>query len=138
MFLAFARLHPDFVINLFFVLPIKIKWIALVMWVGLGFGLVAGNWMQRLLIIASVFNYLVFFGRDHWRELKQGQRRRSFQAATTKASQAPVHTCRICGLDSNASPRTSFRYCSKCAGQQCYCPEHIADHEHVLEAEATP
>ena len=29
IFLAFARLFPDFIINLFFVLPIRIKWLAL-------------------------------------------------------------------------------------------------------------
>ena len=88
--LAFARLYPNFTLNLFFILPIQIKWLALLAWIGLGYGLVTGDWMQRLLIVASVANYLVFFGRDHWRDLKQGQRRRAFQARTEKASQAPV------------------------------------------------
>ncbi|QEG36638.1 rhomboid family intramembrane serine protease [Bythopirellula goksoeyrii] len=135
VFLAFARLFPNFVINIFFILPIQIKWLALLMWIGLGYGLIVGDWMQRLLIIASVFNYLVFFGRDHLRDLKQSQRRRSYQSRAEKVGKAPVHTCRICGLDSNTSPKTSFRYCSKCAGQQCYCPEHIQNHEHIVEAE---
>lgn len=136
VFLAFARMYPNFIINLFLILPIQIKWLALLMWIGLGYGLVVGDWMQRLLIVASVFNYLVFFGRDHWRDLKQTQRRRSYQARTEKAAKPPVHKCRICGLDSNESPKTSFRYCSKCTGQCCYCPEHIQDHEHVIEAES--
>lgn len=135
VFLAFARLFPNFILNIFFILPIQIKWLALLMWLGLGYGLITGDWMQRLLIVASVFNYLIFFGRDHWRDLKQSQRRRSYQARTEKAAKPPVHTCRICGLDSNTSPKTSFRYCSKCNGQCCYCPEHIRDHEHVVEVE---
>jgi hypothetical protein len=131
VFLAFARLFPDFTINLFFILPIKIKWLALLAWIGYAVELVSGSWMIRLLVIASVANYLVFFGREHYRDLKSGQRRRSYQASTKKANEALVHRCLVCGLDSNESPKTLFRYCSKCADQCCYCPEHIQDHEHV-------
>lgn len=136
VFLAFARLFPDFVINVFFILPVKIKWLALIMWVGLGFGFATTDWMGRMLIIASIANYLAFFGREHVREMKQGHRRRSFQVQTAKVGK-PVHTCLVCGVNSETSPKTAFRYCSKCAGQCCYCPEHIQNHEHVTsETEA--
>jgi membrane associated rhomboid family serine protease len=131
VFLAFARLFPNFVINLFFILPIQIKWLALLAWIGYGYTLVKGDWMVRVLILASVANYLVFFGRDHWRDLKRGHRRRTFQSRTKEATRSLVHKCRVCGLDSDSSPKTLFRYCSKCAGQCCYCPEHIQNHEHV-------
>jgi membrane associated rhomboid family serine protease len=131
VFLAFARLFPDFTINLFFVLPIQIKWLALLAWIGYGYAFVRGDWMTRVLIIASVANYLVFFGRDHWRDLKSGQRRRSYQSRANAAGKSLVHRCRVCGLDSETSPKTLFRYCSKCTGQCCYCPEHIQNHEHV-------
>jgi hypothetical protein len=131
VFLAFARLYPNFTINLFFILPIQIKWLALLMWIGLAVALAQGDWMTRVLIIASVANYLVFFGRDHWRDLKSGQRRRSYQSRANAAGKSLVHRCRVCGLDSETSPKTLFRYCSKCTGQCCYCPEHIQNHEHV-------
>ena len=131
VFLAFARLFPDFTINLFFILPIQIKWLALLAWIGYGYALVKGDWMARVLILASVANYLVFFGREHWLELRSGQRHRSYQSRTKAAANSLVHRCRVCDLDSEASPKTLFRYCSKCAGQCCYCPEHIGDHEHV-------
>lgn len=134
VFLAFARLYPHFIIQVFFILPVEIKWLALLMWIGLGYGLVIGSWMSRLLIIASVVNYLIFFGREHWRDVYHGHRRRSFQRRATQTS-GPLHRCRVCGLDSDSSPKTSFRYCSKCAGQCCYCPEHIHNHEHVVELE---
>jgi membrane associated rhomboid family serine protease len=133
VFLAFARLYPDFVINLFLILPIRIKWLALVAWIGYGYAFVVGGWMGRMLIIASLTNYLVFFGREHFRDLKQSHRRRSYHARTAKVGK-PVHTCLVCGLDSESSPKTAFRYCSKCAGQCCYCPEHIQNHEHVTES----
>jgi hypothetical protein len=139
LFLAFARLNPDFTLLLFFILPIRIRWLALLMWLTLGWQLLtpSSSWMVRLLIVASVMNYLLFFGREHWRQLHQGQRRRAFQSKTVQAARRLVHECRICGNNSDQSPKTLFRYCSKCAGQCCYCPEHIGDHEHLLEPDET-
>jgi hypothetical protein len=131
LFLAFARLYPDFIINVLYVLPIRVKWLALLEWIGYAYFLLRGPDVVRLLVLATVFNYLLFFGPEHVRELRHGQRRRSFQAKAKKATVAPTHQCRICGLNSNDSPKTPFRYCSKCEAQACYCPEHIRDHVHV-------
>jgi hypothetical protein len=135
LFLAFARLYPDFILNLFFVLPIRIKWLALLMWIGYAYALITGDWTARMLILATILNYLLFFGAEHWSEFKHGHRRRFFQAKATRATTAANHTCVVCGISSEDSPRMLFRYCSKCAGQRCYCPEHIRDHEHVTEKE---
>jgi hypothetical protein len=131
VFLAFARLYPDFIMNLFWVLPIRIKWLALIAWIGFLLALNSGTWMTRMLVMATVLNYLMFFGRAHWREFRYGRRRHSFQTKAKKAIAPPRHECRVCGVNSADSPRTLFRYCSKCEGQACYCPEHIRDHEHV-------
>lgn len=139
LFLAFARLYPDFIINLFFVLPIRIKWLALLQWLGYGYKLLSGTWMERMLVLATVLNYLLFFGPEHLREYRQTHRRRSFQTKAKKSTRALRHECRVCGLNSDDAPRTSFRYCSKCEGQACYCPDHIRNHEHVLaESPAAP
>jgi hypothetical protein len=135
VFLAFARLYPDFTLNIFFVLPIRIKWLALLAWIGYAYVLVRGDWMARMLIIATVLNYLLFFGREHIREWRQGQRRRTFQAEAKRATAPAKHVCAVCGISSAESPRTLFRYCSKCSGQRCFCPDHIRDHEHVIENE---
>lgn len=135
VFLAFARIFPNFVLHVFFVLPIQIKWLALLMWINYAYQFLTGDGTARMLIVASVLNYLAFFGREHWRQLKQGQRRRSYQARTSQAAKKVAHACRVCGLSSDDAPRTLFRYCSKCSGQACYCPEHIHDHEHVLAGE---
>ena len=43
LFLAFARLYPDFIINLFFILPIRIKWLALLQWISYGYQFVRGD-----------------------------------------------------------------------------------------------
>jgi len=135
LFLAFARLYPDFIINVMFVLPIRVKWLALVAWLGFFVKLVTGDGMERLLVAATLANYLLFFGSEHWRDLRQGQRRRTFQAAAKQAAAAPAHACMVCGRSTNDEPRTLFRYCTKCEGQCCYCPEHIRNHEHVTAEE---
>ena len=45
--LAFARFYPDFTLNLFFVLPIRIKWLALLMWIGYGYTILTSGWMVK-------------------------------------------------------------------------------------------
>jgi hypothetical protein len=135
LFLAFARLYPDFIFNLFFVLPIRVRWLALLAWLTYGYLMVRGDWMARMLVLATVLNYLLFFGREHWQEYRHGHRRRSFQTRAKRALKPARHTCEVCGMNSDESPRTLFRYCSKCTGQKCYCPEHIRNHEHVVDRE---
>lgn len=132
IFLAFARLYPDFIITIFFILPVRIKWLALLAWCGYILTFAVGDGMTQMLVLASVANYLLFFGREHWREVRYMRRRQSYNIKAKKAIKPPKHECRVCGLSSDDAPaRTQFRYCSKCAGQTCYCPDHIRNHEHV-------
>jgi hypothetical protein len=135
VFLAFARLYPDFTINVMFVLPLKIRWLALLTWLAFGYVMIRGDLTSKMLILATTLNYLLFLGPEHWREFRYGHRRRSFQAKAKRALAPAKHTCVVCGLSSDESPRTLFRYCSKCAGQRCYCPQHIRNHEHVTSEE---
>jgi hypothetical protein len=95
-----------------------------------------GNWMTAMLILAAVLNYFVFFGRDIWQDIRHGQRRMRFRAKSVRGDMRMVHTCRVCGLSSNVAPQTPFRYCSQCGGEYCYCPEHVANHEHVASTQA--
>jgi hypothetical protein len=137
IFLAFAKLYPDFVLHLFFVLPVKVKWLAFFQWCIYGMMmLTAPDWMTRGMVVASVLNYLLFFGRDIWRDMKQGHRRMSHQSRTLRSPQRLVHICAVCGLNSDDAPQAQFRYCSKCGGERCYCPEHLNNHEHVVPREA--
>lgn len=138
VFLAFARLFPDYTLLVFFILPVKIKWLALIAWVGYGLAFISGDGISRLMILAASANYTLFFWRDHWVDVKDARRRRAFQAKLAPATKSGgmLHQCRICGLSSDDEPRAAFRYCSQCAGQACYCPQHIKDHEHVTDREA--
>lgn len=137
LFLGFARLYPDYVIYLFFVLPVKIRWLAWLTWALMIYAAVTGGWLVAMLTIASVGNYFLFFGIAHIREARRAHRKIAFESKAKSSLKAPTHKCRVCGLSSDESPRTLFRYCSQCAGQVCYCPEHIRDHEHVTEEAAS-
>jgi hypothetical protein len=136
VFLAFAHLYPDFLISLFFLLPIKVKWLALVTWIGYLYTFAVGDWSIRLVILASVCNFLLFFGREILWRMKSGHRRMTFQAARVAGPKKRVHRCEVCGISSETEPTLDFRYCSKCAGARCYCPEHIRRHEHVASDES--
>lgn len=135
VFLAFAFLYPDFVLHLFFILPIKIKWLALLAWLYYLNTLVVGAWPERLQVIAAVANFLVFFGRELVDRLRHKRRRVVWDARQARAKAKPMHECRICGITNLTHPKMQFRYCTKCAGQCCYCMEHLTDHQHVTEAE---
>ena len=74
LFLAFAAIYPDFELLLLFVLPVKVKWLAALAWMGIGWGLLAGDWDRRAATLAGVANYLVFFGPGHWERGRQAWR----------------------------------------------------------------
>jgi len=135
VFLAFAWLNPDFELALFFILPVKVKWIALLTWIFYGYQLVTGGWSTRLQVLASVGNFLLFFGREIVDTMRYRRRSMATQARriAEEKNPEPRHRCHVCGKTDLTNPEMDFRYCSKCAGDQCYCPEHIFNHEHVLE-----
>ena len=64
LFLGFAYLFPDIEILLFFILPIKIKYIAYLNWAFFIVNLLTGTMGQRVAIIASLINFFIFFGKD--------------------------------------------------------------------------
>lgn len=131
VFLAFAFLNPDFQLALFLILPIKIKWLALLMWVGYGFNLVFGSWPVRAMVLASVVNFALFFGHDILFRLKARQRKRAFEAHQEQQAEEPFHRCHICGITDRSNPSMTFRYCSACEGDYEYCERHLRNHEHV-------
>jgi len=135
VFLAFAYLYPDFEFILFFILPVKVKWLALIAWVGYGVSFFLGAWPVRLQILASVGNFLLFFAGDIIWGVRRGQRAMVRKAREIAEAGEPRHRCHVCGKTDRTHPELDFRYCSKCAGDQCYCPEHIQNHEHVTAAD---
>lgn len=70
IFLAFAALYPDFELLLFFILPVKIKWLAWIAWAWIILAFLAGGWYGRISLIAGLVNYILFFGRTHWEDVQ--------------------------------------------------------------------
>lgn len=142
VFLAFAHLFPDFVLHLFFILPIKIKWLALVAWLGYAYtfviGLTQGDWAFCLIVFASIGNFVLFFGEDLVNRLRSGRRRRAWEVRQKREKDQPRHRCLVCGITNLTHPKMQFRYCTKCVGQCGYCTEHIHNHEHVTERSEAP
>ena len=93
------------------------------------------------MVLAATGNFLIFFSGDLVAQIRSGRRRMTHQArvfAARPEEGAARHRCRTCGKTNLTHPQLDFRYCSKCAGDQCYCSEHIFNHEHVLVDEAAP
>jgi len=131
VFLAFAWMYPDFEIFIFFILPLKIKWLALLTWGMYGWTLLFGTMIERWMILASIANVLAFFGRDMVLRMKRGQRRMVAQARTVGTEKEdPLHCCVQCGRTSQSDPTLEFRYCTQCVPTGCYCREHVVQHKH--------
>ncbi|NLA11607.1 MAG: rhomboid family intramembrane serine protease [Firmicutes bacterium] len=74
LFFAFAHLFPDFQILLFFILPIKVKYLAWLNWILLGVTVFTMPLPHKLAVVAAVLNYLVFFGPDIYRNIRLRRR----------------------------------------------------------------
>src|SRR3989449_7605968 len=83
LFYAFARFYPDVVIYIFFILPVKIKWVAWAMAALLFYGFFVGTNSYRMALVAALSNYLIFFGREIFHEARYRRevstRRRRFE-----------------------------------------------------------
>lgn len=137
VFLAFAFLFPDFQFLIFFVLPVKVRWLAIIAWVLYGWMFIFGDWMTRLMVVAAISNFLLFFWRDILDRISHSRRRMSSQVAHFARAKEPEfrHQCTVCGITDKTHPEEEFRYCSKCAGQRAYCSQHLRNHEHIADAE---
>ena len=130
IFLAFATFNPNFTFMIMFVLPVKVKYLAWLQAAGFLLMCLSGSWPVTLMVIAALGNYLLFFSDRLINRGTNFHRKMSWNAKV-KQTQKPVHTCIVCGIDSNRNPNIDFRYCSKCTDTPAYCEEHLRDHEHV-------
>lgn len=138
IFLAFAVSYPDMELLLYFILPIKIKWMAVVYVVIIGYQMIQGNIVTRVAIIASLLNFLVFFlSSRNIRPYMPKQRarkakfKRQAQHGERTYSNGAHHRCTVCGRTEIDDPTLEFRYCSKCNGNYEYCQDHLFTHEHI-------
>lgn len=149
MLLALTQIIPDYEIRIYFILPVKLKYMGWLLWAYLLFDFVGGNALDRIVILVSIANYAIFFLPSMLQKGKQNQRKQQYKQAhsrgvtakqrprnkSTKADviQVAFHCCESCGRTEVDNPELEFRYCSKCDGHHEYCTEHILTHKHIKE-----
>ncbi len=128
VFLAFATLFPNFEFLLFFILPMKVKWLGWLTAAVYVAMLFIGDAGSRLCVVAAFANHALFFGRDLLRGAGAARRRKAFTARSEAVAAQPRHACEACGATDKSDPSLHFRYCSTCG--KCFCEHHIANHQH--------
>ena len=137
IFLAFAVMYPEMQILLFFIIPVKMKWMAVVYAVLIAINLILTSWGGRIAIIMSILNFLIFFlSTRNYRRVspKEIHRKQVFKAQMReprRGSMVTKHKCAVCGRTELDDPNLEFRFCSKCNGNYEYCQYHLFTHEHV-------
>ncbi len=88
LFLAFASIYPDFPINLFLILPVKVKYLAWFYGAFIVFTVITSPLSQKAAAIVSLANFFLFFGKDFYINLRRKrqvqQNRKRFFAALKK------------------------------------------------------
>lgn len=145
LYLMLGLFMPDAEMRLYFVLPIKMKWLVIVYFIGMIYE-VYSNFSRgpaygialSAQIIFAVINLFVFVGACKNQlslkgRRKQQKRQRQYQQQFSKprpGSDISHHKCCICGRTELDDPSLTFRYCSKCEGNREYCQEHLFTHTH--------
>ncbi|MCD7708310.1 MAG: hypothetical protein LUI02_00375 [Clostridiales bacterium] len=151
--LALAICMPDAEVRIYFVLPIRMKWMLVfellymaytvfhsfrvyIQQLGQMFGIMYG-FMYTAQIVLAIGSMFLFFWLSQTHLGRKGRKRRrefrkQFQAKPRPGSGLYQHKCAICGRTDLDSPNMQFRYCSKCNGNYEYCEEHLYTHKHIV------
>ncbi len=151
LFLVYAALYPDAQFRLYFIIPIKAKWLGILDGAYFAWAVIqaflpsyGGNpyygYMYQanaLAAVVSILNFLIFFVTMHRHTFSPNQRRRRKQfeqnakRPTMTYANGAKHRCAVCGRTELDDPNLEFRYCSKCKGNYEYCQDHLFTHKHI-------
>ncbi|MFQ3577506.1 MAG: rhomboid family intramembrane serine protease [Verrucomicrobiia bacterium] len=111
LFLAFATLYPDFTVLLFFILPVAVKWLAIVAVAFLTIDFINGGVGARGAILAATLSYLLFFGPfflQRWKDrVEIAVRRARFEDRFDDGED--LHRCIVCNATDITHPERDFR-----------------------------
>lgn len=137
IFLAFAVMYPDMQVLLYFIIPIKMKWMAAVYGVITLYEFVVSGWTGRISIFMSLLNFIIFFlstrnlQRYTPHEIHRRQKFKAQMREPRSGSGITKHKCAVCGRTELDDPTLEFRFCSKCEGNYEYCQDHLFTHQHI-------
>ena len=125
LFFAFAHFYPEEVIYVFFILPLKIKWVAWIYAAFLLLGFATQSNSYRMALVAALSNYLIFFGPGVIQQLRHRKevagRRQRFEVQS-RNQEEPLHRCAKCGATELSDPNLEFRVSRD--GEE-YCMAHL-------------
>ena len=136
LLLAFASVFPNYEILLFFILPVKMKWLGLLDAAYMLYALATGSPNIRAGIVAALISWLLFCAGPLLATLR-GQaavssRRKKFSGSFAPAPDRRARVCAKCGRSDKDDPNLEFRVCDcqeKCHGKLTeYCIEHARAH----------
>jgi hypothetical protein len=124
LFFAFATLYPDIQIYVLFVLPLKVKWLALISLAPLLLELILGSLATKAAILVSFLNYFIFFGPTMLTGLqtRAEMSNRSHRFESKSAGVETLHRCAVCKRTEKDNPELEFRVSGN--GEE-YCLEHL-------------
>lgn len=144
LFFAYAITFPDAQFLLFYVIPIKAKWLALFDGAYFLYGFVFGGAATRVAIFMSLLNVIIYFAMSKGSRYNPKEIRRKQQFKTQMNQTAKTvringrHCCAVCKRTEQDDPNLVFRYCSKCEGDYEYCQDHLYTHQHVTKGGMDP
>lgn len=147
MYLMLGLFMPEAEVRLYFVLPIKMKWMVIVYFITFAYdiyqffninvlvGILYGTEIVLALVNLLFFVYSCKNRMSFKQNVKQKKRQNAYRSAFSQprpGSGITQHKCCICGRTEISNPELSFRYCSKCVGNREYCSDHLFTHNHVI------
>ena len=140
MFFSFAALFPDMQVLFMFIIPVKMKYLALVDAAFFLLSVFTTPFPENLLPVVAVLNFLIFCGGELKNLLPRRQskstinfKRESARIRREESQKLYTHKCAVCGRTDVTNPELEFRYCSRCAGYHCFCSDHIFNHVHFTD-----
>ena len=123
-FLAFATLYPRHEFLLFFILPVQVRFLAMIQ-AGMMLLSVFSNWLLLPFFLLGCANYILFAGipalRGSAQAMASFQRRRAFEKAKFPEDDA-FHRCERCDRNEVTHPELEFRVGPD--GRE-YCEDHL-------------
>ncbi len=134
---AFSYVFPNYEIMLFFLVPVKMKYLSIFYAAFLLYSFAFNPLAGLITILGSALNFILFFGADIFLRVTRGRKtyynKKDFQKKIPKIY--VMHRCTVCGKTNVEDRNMEFRYCMDCDGDREYCMDHLYTHEHIKDGE---
>lgn len=124
IFLAFACLFPDVQFLMFFVIPVKVKYLGMLTAGLLAISFLGADGAEKMAISIAMANFTLFFGPQIYRQMRSKNKLAAKKNQAIKEANTPFHVCSVCKKTDLTDPQLHFRYQSGNDGPICFCEDH--------------